>query len=106
MAGLTAPRATEMKTVALTSTVLNISSTVVNFATSNIEAADRAVISTNTSNMTCVAWATTTPSPTLGHFIAQGNAPFVINGNDNVRKIHVTSATTLASTISITLEKY
>ena len=100
------PRAVAIKTVALTSTVLPIASTVILFATSDIEAADRAVLSTNSSNMTCVAWATTAPSPSLGHFLAQGNAPFVVNGNYNVQRIHVTSATTLASTISITLEKY
>ena len=94
------------KTVGLTSTVLPIGSTLILFATSDIVAADRAILSTNTSNMTCLAWGTTVPSPTLGHFLAQGNAPFVVNGNYNVQRIHVTSATTLASTISITLEKF
>lgn len=103
---LRAPIATEMKTVALTSTVLPISSTVINFATSNLQDADQAVISTNTSNMACISWASTAPSSSIGHFIAQGAAPFILRGNLNVQRLHVTSATTLASSISITLEKF
>lgn len=105
MPSVTGPRATEIKTVALTTTVLPISSTVIGFSSTNLQEADRAIISTNTSNMACISWASTAPTSSHGHFIAQGQPPFVLLGNYNVNRLHVTSATTLASSISVTLEK-
>ena len=106
MPSLNAPRAYAAKSVALTSSILNISSTVVNFATSDLTAADRAVITPNSSNYGVVAWGSTAPSASLGYLMATGMPPLYINGNPNVQNIYVTSATTLAATISITLEKY
>ena len=99
------PRAVEIKTVALTSTVEPIGSSNIDFASTNITAADVAFITANTSNASVVAWATTAPSATLGHTVAIGQ-PLTVLGNYNVQKICLVSATTLAATVSVTLSKY
>lgn len=106
MAGLSAPRAFANKTVATSSSILAISSTLINFATTDISSADQALITANSSNYSVVAYGTTAPSATNGILLATGMQPFVVKGNANVKNIYVTSATTLASAISITLEKY
>jgi hypothetical protein len=100
------PRAYAMKSVAITSSILSISSTLINFATSDLVLADRAVITPNSSNIAMIAWGTTAPSATLGHPLNIGQAPLVIEGNLNIQQICVTSATTLAAAASITLEKH
>lgn len=106
MAGLTAPIAFAMKAAALTSSILPISSTLINFASTDLEAADQAVITANSSNFGVIAWGTTAPTASLGHLLNLGQAPLVVKGNQNVQKIFVVSATTLAAAVSITLEKY
>lgn len=106
MAGLTAPRVITTKAAALTSSILSISSTLINFASSDITAADRAVVIPNSSNFGVVDWGTTAPTASLGHMLNLGQAPIVVEDNFNVQKIFVVSATTLAAAFSIRLEKF
>lgn len=74
------------------------------FSADELAAADRAVISVNAEDV-YATWDGTDPTTSLGHYLADTHAPFLVLGR-NVANLKFIRAGSNDATVSITLEKY
>jgi hypothetical protein len=104
MPSLQAPTAYAAKTNTISSTALAISHASWSWTAGHLTDADVAVISCNT-NGVLITWDGTTPTTTLGHYLAAAANPLVIKGNANIQNLKFIRLSS-DSVVTVHLEKY
>lgn len=104
MASTNYPTAYQTKTATISSAAVAITAAGWSWMAGNVALADQATITAHT-NPVVVTWDGTTPTATIGLYIA-ANASVTVRGNANVGNIQLIRSGSSDATVSITLEKF
>lgn len=104
MPSLQAPKAYSTKGMTISNTAVAISHASFSWGATDLADADQAVITAHSQPMT-ITWDGTTPTATVGMYIAAGST-VTIKGNANVQAVKLIRQSGTDATASITLEKF